>query len=75
MEERIIGPEPQPDEIPAEIGKGEFGMLHSWLKENVYQYGRKYTADELVERVTGSPLTISPYISYLKKKYGELYQI
>jgi carboxypeptidase Taq len=62
-------------EIPAEIEKGEFGMLHSWLKENVYQYGRKYTADELVEQVTGSPLTISPYISYLKNKYSELYQI
>ena len=62
-------------EIPSEIGKGEFGSLHSWLMENIYQHGRKYTAAELVERTTGGPLTITPYISYLRRKYGELYQL
>jgi carboxypeptidase Taq len=61
--------------IPDEIRLGQFGTLHSWLKENVYQHGAKFTADELVQRATGSPLTISPYVSYLRKKYGELYQL
>jgi len=62
-------------EISAEIEKGEFGTLHNWLKENIYQHGSKYTASELVERVTGGPLSIQPYIRYLKKKYGELYDL
>jgi carboxypeptidase Taq len=62
-------------EIPAEIEKGEFGTLHGWLKENIYQHGSKYTATELVERVTGRPMSIEPYIRYLRTKYGELYEL
>jgi carboxypeptidase Taq len=62
-------------EIPDEIERGEFGTLHSWLKENVYQHGRKFTALELIERVTGQPLTIEPYVRYLRNKYGRLYQL
>ena len=62
-------------EIPAEIEQGEFGTLHTWLKEHIYQHGRKYMPAELIERVTGSPLTIEPYIRYLRTKYGELYQL
>lgn len=61
--------------IPAEIAKGEFGTLHGWLKENIYRHGRKFTANELIERVTGGPLTIEPYIRYLCAKYGEIYSL
>lgn len=60
-------------EITGEITHGEFGTLHTWLKEQIYQHGSKYTAHELIERVTGGPLTIEPYIQYLHTKYGELY--
>jgi len=62
-------------EIPAEIARGEFATLHGWLKANIYQHGSKYTAAELMERVTGQPLSIEPYIRYLRAKYGELYRI
>jgi carboxypeptidase Taq len=59
--------------IPGEIAHGEFGTLHAWLRENVYQHGAKFTADELVERATGSPLSIEPYLDYLWRKYQPLY--
>jgi carboxypeptidase Taq len=62
-------------EISAEIEAGKFDTLHTWLKENIYRHGRKYTAPELVERVTGGPLDIEPYIRYLRTKYGELYEL
>lgn len=61
--------------IMDEIGQGKFDTLHGWLRENIYQYGRKYTTEELVQRVTGGALTIEPYINYLRTKYGELYGI
>ena len=35
----------------------------------------KFTAAELVQRVTGGPLTIEPYVRYLRGKYGELYRL
>ncbi len=61
--------------IPAEIAQGKFDTLHGWLRQNIYQHGAKYTAAELTERVTGGPLRIEPYVSYLKTKYGELYAL
>ncbi len=62
-------------EITAEIAQGQFATLHDWLAANVYAPGSKYTAPELVERVTGGPMAIGPYIAYLKNKYGELYDL
>ncbi len=62
-------------EIEQQIGQGQFGTLHGWLKDNVYQPGSKFTANELIQRVTGGPLRIGPYIHYLKTKYGELYEL
>ncbi|OGN93220.1 MAG: carboxypeptidase [Chloroflexi bacterium RBG_13_50_21] len=62
-------------EIPAEMAQGKFDTLHTWLIENVYQHGSKFTANELVEKATGGPLSIEPYLAYLKSKFGELYQL
>ena len=62
-------------EIPDEIGQGKFDTLHGWMKDNIYRYGAKYTAPELIEKVTGGPLTIEPYMEYLKTKYGEIYDL
>ncbi len=59
--------------IPGEIARGEFGTLHAWLRENVYQHGAKFTADELVERATGRTMSIEPYLEYLWRKYQPLY--
>jgi carboxypeptidase Taq len=61
--------------IPAEIRQGSFTALHGWLKQNLYRHGSKFTASEIVERATGKPLTIDPYVRYLKRKYGELYPL
>jgi carboxypeptidase Taq len=61
--------------IPEETSTGKFASLHSWLKENIYQHGSKYTANEIIERATGGPLNIRSYIAYLRQKYGELYRL
>jgi len=62
-------------EILDQIARGEFSTLHAWLKENIYQHGSKFTANEIVKRATGQELTIEPYIRYLRTKYGELHKL
>lgn len=62
-------------EIPSDISNGNFTQLLGWLQKNVYQHGRKYTAPELIQRVTGGPMTIKPYIQYIKSKYGKIYHL
>jgi len=60
-------------ELRAQVERGEFAPLHGWLRENVYQHGAKLTADELVRRATGEPMSIAPYMDYLWSKYQPLY--
>jgi len=60
-------------QIPDQIRAGSFDTLRGWLTENIYCHGMKYTADEVVQRATGGPLSIEPYMAYLRGKYGELY--
>lgn len=62
-------------EIPEEISRGRFETLLGWLRENIYRYGNIFTPNELIERVTGGPLSIEPYIGYITGKYGELYSL
>ncbi len=62
-------------DIPREIARGEFGTLHGWLRDNLYRHGSKFTANDLVERATGEPMQIDPYVDYLRKKYGTLYRL
>lgn len=61
--------------IPAEIGQGKFDTLRAWMTENIYQYGSKYTAPELIQRVTGGGLQVQPLLNYLRTKYGALYAL
>jgi carboxypeptidase Taq len=62
-------------EIEEQADSGSFDLLHSWLKDHIYRYGRKYNAAELVERATGNPIQVQSYIDYLKRKFGEIYSI
>lgn len=60
-------------EIPDRIAKGEFGTLHEWLRTNLYQHGSKFTPAEVVERATGRPMSVEPYLDYLWGKFQPLY--
>lgn len=62
-------------DIPAQLAAGRFSMLHAWLTENLYRHGRKFMPDVLVRRATGEPMTMRPYMDYLRAKYGELYRL
>jgi carboxypeptidase Taq len=62
-------------QIPQEIARGEFATLHGWLKKRLYRHGRKFEPNEIVKRATGRPMSIGPYVSYLRGKYGELYRL
>jgi carboxypeptidase Taq len=61
--------------IPDQIATGNFSGLHDWLKSNIYRHGRKFTAAEIIEQVTGQTLSTQPLMDYVRQKYGELYQL
>jgi carboxypeptidase Taq len=57
------------------IAAGEFRPLLDWLRQGVYAHGRKFTPGELVERVTGHPITATAWISYTRAKFSDLYAL
>jgi len=56
-----------------QIAKGDFSNILGWLTEKVYQHGRKYDPQELVENITGERINGDAYIRYLQNKFGEIY--
>ena len=61
--------------LDGHIERGEFGVMLGWLQQNVYRHGRKFTPNELLERVTGQPMSSRPWIDYVRAKFGELYGV
>ena len=55
--------------------KGDFAPINAWMQHHIHKHGRRFTADKLIQKATGSTLQIAPFISYLKEKYGKLYDV
>ena len=55
-------------ELDERFEEGEFGELREWLREHLYRLGRKFTPQETIQRVTGSPIDAKPYLRYLREK-------
>ena len=58
-----------------QIRRGDFSALLGWLRREVHQHGRKFQAQELVERVAGSRIDPAPYLRYLEQKYADVYSL
>lgn len=55
--------------------KGEFHILLDWLRTHLHTHGRKFTLDELANKITGESLQTHSFTAYLKNKYGEIYNL
>ncbi len=60
------------DAISAAISSGQESIMLAWLRKEVHHYGRKVNGEELVEKVTGVPLSSSAFLDYLREKVGIL---
>ncbi|HVS70122.1 MAG TPA: carboxypeptidase M32 [Phycisphaerae bacterium] len=61
--------------IRTDIRAGRFDALYEWLRVNVHQHGRRYQPAELIQRATGKPLSLEPYMNYLKGKFSRVYEL
>jgi carboxypeptidase Taq len=61
--------------IPSAIGEGDFAPLGAWLGAHIYRHGAKFTPDALIRRACGAPLSIRPYVAYLRGKFEPLYAL
>lgn len=49
--------------------------LLTWLRTHIHQQGQRYRAGELVKQVTGTPLTLKPFLTHVNEKFCEVYGV
>ena len=54
------------------IARGDVMPLLAWLRDHVHQVGRALNAEELVEKVSGQPLSSEAFLGYLENKLERL---
>jgi len=56
-----------------QVSHGDFANLREWLRKQIHQYGRLYSPPELIQKVTGQPLSAKYFNTYINSKYSEIY--
>jgi carboxypeptidase Taq len=59
--------------LSAQFARGQFEPLRAWLSEKIHRQGQCYTASELIQEITGKPLSHAPLVAHLRLKLAPLY--
>lgn len=62
-------------ELDEQLARGEMLPLKKWLSDHIYGHGRSLDPHELLLQVTGSELSVEPFMCYIRDKYSELYDL
>ncbi len=60
-------------DLSALFARGEFRPLLDWLRKNIHSRGKQLRAGQLVQRVTGQPLSHRALLAHLHNKCDPLY--
>lgn len=59
----------------AMIRSAETAPILDWLRKNIHQEGRLYSAPDLIQRATGEAPSGTPLLDYLEAKFSDLYAL
>lgn len=62
-------------DLDARLARGDFSALLDWTTTRIHAHGRRYSAMDLCERVTGKPLSHEALCNYLERKLKPVYGI
>jgi carboxypeptidase Taq len=60
-------------DLPGQLAAGDTKPLLDWLRTHVHSVGARRTAAEMVQDVTGQPLSVDYLMDYLEGKFKPLY--
>lgn len=58
-------------DLPAQIEQGRFSVVTGWLAKQVHSAAARLSPPELVQSITGRPLSAAPALRYLEARYLE----
>ena len=62
-------------DLEAMFSRGELAPLLAWLREKVHRHGSRYPVAELIERVTGRPLSAAAHLAERAALAREVYGV
>jgi carboxypeptidase Taq len=62
-------------DLDQQMSKGEFSALLTWLRENIHQHGRRFSAAQICQRATGKPLEADPLMRHLERRVKPAYSL
>lgn len=60
-------------DLDERVRSGDLAALRDWLRTNIHRHGMRYRAGELCAGVTGQPLSTTPFLEYVRGKFGPIY--
>lgn len=62
-------------DLDAQIRRGDFVALKTWLNTNIHAHGKRYRAGDLCKMLTGRPLDAGALLRHLQGKAKEVYGV
>ena len=62
-------------DLNEQFSQGQFEPLLQWLRTNVHQHGQRYKAGDLIQRISGKPLSDEPLTRQLQQRFCPLYEV
>ena len=62
-------------DLDGQLAAGELAALREWLRLRVHRHGAKFETEELLEREGGGPISVAPFVRYLKAKLSDVYGV
>ncbi|GKU79375.1 carboxypeptidase M32 [Paenibacillus sp. L3-i20] len=57
------------------VGGGNLLPIKEWLSDRIHKYGKMRTPSELIQSISGKPLDPQHLVTYLTKKYTDIYKL
>jgi carboxypeptidase Taq len=61
--------------LDGRIARGELVVLRDWLRRKIHDHDQLYTAEQLVKRVTGKPLSTEAFERHIRAKVQAIYGV
>ncbi len=62
-------------DLDSQFSRGQFHPLLDWLRKNIHRHGKRFSARQLVKKVTGAELSAEPLLRHLYRKAADVYGI
>ncbi|WP_300520294.1 carboxypeptidase M32 [Aliiroseovarius sp.] len=62
-------------ELDEKLAAGDVASVTTWLADKVQRHGGLHEPKQVIERATGAPVSVAPFLDYLEAKFGAIYRL